>query len=431
MPLTLTDSQSGKSLKPLIRPTPAYERTDDGGKALVAVLAPVPPTWFLFPITIGPSLRNDEPITAATPLSEGDILALGQKSFAVASSSAELAEDIPDAAPASTTCTVTVRFRNTEIACSTAIKSALIGTDPSCGIVLAEETGLAGHHAFLAVVDHRWHLFALTEAGFTRFGADAPSLASPLVRSESVWLGDVEVTLEYDELDPLDFGYQDEAAADSSSDPFDAYGSDDTEQEAAAQHSTPAPSKSKWTTTNVHASRNNEFQVRALALCAWLQDEHVKTKPLSRPTPIRGRALDANPTGSEGEVDDLERFATRLKPNTWDPSALFDVAAYLWDVQLADNARWLLKELYRQNPNDPIIAESLAVVARSQSADPGRSNDSRLADIKRAFKYASVASKLRPNDMHLLELLRAIGSEQTLLEMSQAGPSPRRRDDRP
>ncbi len=433
MPLTLTDSQSGKPVKPLHRPTPAYERTEDGGKALVAVLAPVPPTWVLFPITLDTSFRNDEPITAAAPLADGDVLVLGQKSFAVAASTAEAAADTPDAAPASTTCTVTVRFRNAEIACSTAIKSALIGTDPSCGIVLAADTALAGHHAFLAVYEHRWHLFALTEAGFTRFGSDTPALAAPLVRGESVWLGDVELTLDYEELDPLDFGYQDEAPADSGSDPLDAYGfgAEDTEHPAATLHPTPAPNKSQWTTTSVHAARDNQFQVRALALCAWLQDEHVKAKPLGRPTPVRGRALDARPTGTEGDVDDLERFATRLKPNTWDPNALFDVAAYLWAVNLADNARWVLKELYRQNPNDPVVAESLAVVARSQAADAGRSNDARLADIKRAFKYASVAAKLRPQDIHLVELVRAIGSEQTLLEMAQGGASPRRRDDRP
>jgi hypothetical protein len=432
MPLTLTDTASGKSVKPITRPTPAYERTEDGGKALVAVLAPVPPTWVLFPITIGFSLRNDEPVSTATGLEAGDALVLGQKSFAVAACTAEVAADAPDAAPAAATCTVTVRFRNAEIACSTAIKSALMGTDPSCEIVLPADTGLAGHHAFLAVVEHRWHLFALTEAGFTRFGSDAPTLAAPLVRGESVWLGDVELTLDYDELDPLDFGYQDEAA-DSGGDPLDVYGfgAEETDQPAAAQHPTPAPSRSQWTTTSVHAARDNQFQVRALALCAWLQDEHVKAKPLARPTPVRGRALDAQPSGSDGDVDDLERFATRLKPNTWDPNALFDVAAYLWAVNLADNARWVLKELYRQNPNDPVVAESLAVVARSQAADAGRSNDSRLADIKRAFKYASVAAKLRPQDIHLLELVRAIGSEQTLLEMSQGGPSVRRRDDRP
>lgn len=430
MPLTLTDSPSSKSLKPLNRPTPAYERSDDGSRTLVAVLGPVPPKWVIVPITPGSCEQNGEPVHEPTLISTGDQLSLGQKSFIVSTCTSDSSEEFPDAAPAASTCTVTVRFRNTEIARSTAIKYALIGTDSSCQIVLAADTQLAAHHAMLVVVDNRWHLFALTEAGFGRFGSEDPVLAAPLVRGESVWLGDVELTVGYEELDPLDFGYAEEEAPGEGEDPLDNYGFAEDSEPESAQPSSTTSARTQWTTTTVRAERGNEFQLRALGLCAWLQDEHVKTRPIARPVTVRGPAIDGNPSGEEGDVDDLERFATRLKMSPWDPPALFDLAAYLWNVNLADNARWVLKELYRQNPNDPIIAESLAVLSRSQANDLGRPNEARLADIKRAHKYAAVASKLRPGDIRLIELVRAIGSEQTLLEMSQAGPSARRRTDR-
>lgn len=435
MPLTLTDIPTGKSLKPLGRPTPAFERTDAGGRLLVAVLAPVPPRWFVLPLTVGNCSRNGAKLTGPAAVAVGDTLALGQKTFGIADATTPDAEDSPDAAPAAATCAVTVRFQNAELARSTAIKHTLIGSDPGCGISLPADTKLAPFHALLAVVENRWHLFALTDAGFGRFGSDGPVLAAPLVRGESVWLGDVELTVTYDELDPLDFGYS-EPEPEAAADPL---GGDDpdaeTETAAAGSPSTPhaplsTPSGGSWTMTAVSASRDNEFQLRALALCAWLQDEHVKAKPLARPGTVRGPALDPDPAGDEGDVDDLERFATRLKLSSWDPLVLFDLAAYLWRVNLADNARWVLKELYRQNPADPIVAESLAVVYRSQAADGDRATDARVADIKRAHKYAVAAANMRPQDFRLVELVRAIGSEQTLLEMSQSGPAGRRPGDR-
>lgn len=430
MPLILADLPGRKPLKPLSRPAPAFEKAA-GGKVLVAVLAPTPHAWVLVPVRSEMCRLNDAPITQPSRIATYDVLNLGQKSFVVdeASTNASTATTMPEGGLARPTCTVTVRHRNAQVGSTTATGVLVIGTDAGCGLSLPVETKLGAYHAVLAHVDHRWHLFALTDAGATWFGADPPSLTMALVRGESVWLGDAELTLTYDEFDPLDMGYEDESSEGSEE---TAEPDGDAETAAAVEpetpSSTPSANASFWKTTAVQIDKSDEFQTKAMGLCKWLQAEHARVSPDPRPRTHPGPPLDGEPGDRPGSIPLLEQYAERLAVAPWDPIVLFDAAAALWHAGLIDNARWILKELYRQNPHDAVVAESLGWVMLAAAREARRPFADRIADYQRAQKYVGVAARARPNDIRISELHREIGSELALKELTGNRSTGRGRD---
>ena len=430
MPLILADLPGRKPLKPLSRPAPAFDKVA-GVKVLVAVLAPTPLAWVIVPIRGEMCRLNDAPVRRPARISTYDVFQLGQKSFAVeeASTDASAAGTVPDGGLARPTCTVTVRHHNAEVGTATAAGVLVLGTDSECGLTVPPETKFGAYHVVLAHVDHRWHLFALTDAGATRFGTDPPALAMPLVRGESVWLGDAELTLDYDEFDPLDVGYgEDSEELDDRSD-----GDEETEAETEAVEpetpsSTPTANAAFWKTTAVQIDRSDEFQTKAMALCQRLQADHARVAPDPKTRAHPGPPLDGEPGDRPGSLPLLAQFSERLHVAPWDPLALFDAAAALWRAGLIDNARWILKELYRQNPQDAVVAESLGWVMLSAARNGERTLADRIEDYRRAQKYVGVAARARPNDARIAELYREIGSELALKELTGNRSSGRGRD---
>ena len=105
---------------------------------------------------------------------------------------------------------------------------------------------------------------------------------------------------------------------------------------------------------------------------------------------------------------------TRLQATPWEPSLLFELATYFRGIGMCDNARWVLKELYRQNQTDPVVTESLAVISWQQSRDQGRPAEVRVSDLKRAYKYITLTARLCPKESRIQDTQRAIGADLTL-----------------
>lgn len=429
MPLLLTDLATEQPVRPILRPTPGSEKLEDGTRILVAALAPVASGWIVIPLRPadeGCCAVNGEMITATKPIAVGDELSLGQKDFRVVEATSDLAAFDGDQAPGS--CAVSVRWRGQEVNRITTNQPILIGTAADCKIVLPADSGLAPYHALLAHVTGRWVLFVFPETGVARDDASGTEYTIPVVRDESVWLGDTELTVLYDEVDPLDHAYPDVPRIPAET------GSSDTqnlhhETESGSEGSLPSANTpvQHWRMTAVSARRDNSLHLRGIGLCQWLQQEHERIAPSPRPKSVGTRAFPLKPSPLTGSSNDLEQFAERLRATPWDPDLLFEIADYLRRLGMTDSARWMLKEIYRQNPSDAVVAESLAVVAWEQSRDSMRTDETRLADLKRAYKYATIASRLRPATVHLIELQRAIGSDLTLRQM---GPATRRSDSR-
>ena len=417
MPLVLTDVRTDAPRKPIVRPIIGSGQSDDGGKVMVALLAPLPPAWVVFPLSAGVACRvGDEPLAGPRSVRAGDTLALGRKAFRVAEATADGPPPADEFAPPE--CEVVVRFRGAELGRTTIAGPLLIGTADDCGLVLSGSTGLSRHYAVMAYYDARWHLFGLAEAGLAGDDDAAdPVYHIPLVRDQSVWLGDVELTARYEETDPLDRAYP-------APEPVSPYGAaadtaklhNESETETDAVPADPAPSSgsSNWRPTAVHADRDNTVHLRGLGICQWLQAEHQTVAPLARPAPVSARPFPLSHTPTDGRAKDLDRLSDRLTAAPWDTALLFELATYFRGIGMGDNARWVLKELYRQNPGDPVVTESLAVLSWQQSRDRARPADVRTADLKRAYKYITLAARLCPKESRIQDAQRAIGADLTL-----------------
>jgi uncharacterized protein HemY len=101
---------------------------------------------------------------------------------------------------------------------------------------------------------------------------------------------------------------------------------------------------------------------------------------------------------------------------------LFPLAAYLRQLGLTDSARWVLKELARQHPADPVVNESLGVLYLEQASDPARDIVTRVSDMKKANKYLTRAAQSRPDDRQLAGLLRKVGADLTVMQMQASRP---------
>jgi hypothetical protein len=431
MPLSLQDLASEKPLKPLNRPTPGFERDEQGRRVLVTLLAPLPPNWVVIPLCPSAVCSvNGNRATLPVLISANDELQLGHKQFRVLEATS--GDAISESCLAPEECDLILRLHGHELTKKKVKSPVVIGTDASCSVCLPAETGLNPFHAVMLVFNYCWHLFAFGDSGVTRVGDDKPVYHLPLMREESVWLGDVELTILYEELDPLDIVYPGMTPAPTAPThtPDTEEVALETEAEASSVSSLPSShSQSHWRRTSISAKRDNTMHLRGLGLCQWLQQEHLRQPPQSQAPRIRAKAFTRSVPAIQGNPEEIERFAEKLRVNCWDAETLFALADYLRRLGLSDSARWLLKELYRQNPNDPVVSESLAMVAWDQSCDPQRSEENRLTDIKRAYKYITLACRLRPNDRQLAEWQRAIGSELTLREMSRSGSAVHRTED--
>lgn len=431
MPLLLTELAADKPVKPLHRPTPGTERTEDGARVLVAVLAPVIPGWVVVPVSATrPCVVNHTNISAVQPILPDDVLVLGQKDFRVREASAE--GDEPEMELAPDRCEVLARVHGREVARTTAARPLTVGTASDCGLVLPADSGLQPYHAVLAHYANRWHLFVLTGDGVIPMGSEKPIYSVPLVRNESVWLSQVELTVVYEEVDPLDLAYGAVIPAATSLARADT--EDLThETESGSEGSEGAPSDSSssgnWRVTAVNAKRDNSLHLRGLGICQWLQSEHSRVPPQSRPNRITQKAFPLKRQELDGSLEELDRFSTKLQVNSWEPDLLFDLAGCLRRLGMSDSSRWVLKELYRQNPSDPVVSESLAVLTWEQSRDPLRPEEMQAADLKRAYKYITLATRLRPSDIRLAEVQRAIGSDLTLRHIGHSGTAVRRNED--
>ena len=432
MPLSLKELASEKLLKPLTRPTPGFERDEQGRRVLVTILAPMPPSWLLIPLCPHAICAvNGTRATLPVQITANDVLRLGYKEFRVLEASSV---EVPtESCLAPDVCDLIVRFRGREVAHRTVNSTLVIGTDSMCGLCLPPETGLNPYHAALLFQDHRWHLFALGDTGVTRVGDAEPVYHLPLFQDESVWLGDVELTVRYEELDPLDLVYPGMTPSPSAPPvtPDTEELALETEAEPGSESSVPSANTpaAHWRMTAVAAQRDNTMHLRGLGLCQWIQQEHLRQPPLARPPRVQAKAFARSVTMIHGKPEEIERFAEKLRANSWDVETLFGLADYLRRLGLSDSARWILKELYRQNPTDPVVAESLGMLAWDQSTDPLRSDENRHTDLKRAYKYITLAFRIRPNNRQLLEWQRAIGSELTLREMARTSSGLRRTEE--
>ena len=283
MPLQLTDLHTETPVKPITRPIAGSEPVTGGGKVVVALLAPLPPAWVVFPFPdTTPCSINDEPLTGPRSVHADDVLALGKKLFRVTEASADGVPSAEEFAPPE--CEVIVRFQGNELGRTTISGPLLIGTGADCGLVLSKSTGLSRHYAVMVYRDTRWHLFGLAQTGLTADDDDTgPVYHFPLIRDQSVWLGDVELTARYDEVDPLDLAY-------SQPEPVRPYGAAadtvklnqeaETETDAGAEDSAPSGNSSSWKATAPQTDRDNTVHLRGLGICQWLQAKHQSVDPL-------------------------------------------------------------------------------------------------------------------------------------------------------
>lgn len=430
MPLLLTDLATGKPVKPLNRPTPGTERTEDGSRVLVAVLAPVIPGWVVVPVSATrPCVVNHTNITAVQPILPHDTLVLGQKDFQVQEATAS--GDEPEVELAPDRCEVLARVHGREVARTLAMRPLIIGTAPDCGLVLPADSGLQAYHAVLAHYANRWHLFVLTGEGVIPLGTEKPIYSVPLVRNESVWLSQVELTVVYDEVDPLDLAYgtvHPPVYSHTKTDTEDLTHETEAGSEGSEGSLPESGSSGNWRTTAVNAKRDNSLHLRGLGICQWLQSEHARVAPQARPSRISVKAFPLKRQEADGSVEELDRFSHKLQANCWEPDLLFDLASCLRRLGMTDSSRWVLKELYRQNPTDPVISESLAILSWEQSRDRLRPEELRAEDLKRAYKYITLACRLRPSETRLAEIQRAIGSDMTLRVIGHSGSAVPRSD---
>jgi hypothetical protein len=424
MPLVLINCTSGQTLPPRDRPKRVtLGRVDD---RVAAVLAPVAPGWTVVPLRNGVPLEvNRAAVTRPIRVNVGDVLTLGPHRFEVGVCTTPLPETPAPSTPATDSCRVTLRFRGRSVAETSFRWAAVIGTAATCKVRVPAETGLEAQHAVVAHVEDRWHLFVLGKLGATQFGEANSAFALPLVPGESVWLGDVELTARCEAVDPLDRGYGAVPAAPI--DPAETLdlpqplGPLSTANHAAGNAPTAVSGAAVGRPPTVSDVPPAVPRVAAVALCNHLQKLHGKVPPGVAPRAVSADPLPARPSRTVGSVAELTRLGEELEAAPWDPDVLFALAGYLWRMGLGDGGRWVLKELYRQHPNDPVVVESLAALYRGQAADPSLGPADRAAALEQADKYLARAARLRPGEHRLTEARREVGAELTLLRT--AGPA--------
>jgi len=424
MPLVLLDLASRKSSR-VTRPKPV--RCEDGRVAIV--LAPIYPGWFVVPVEDTPEgvtlFRNDEPVAHITRLSYGDRLEIGQRMFEVEGCTGD--QEAATTPPVAPSAIVVVRSSNRIIAEGQVVRAGVIGTAETSAVVVPVETGLATHHAVLAHVEGRWHLLVLDSAGASRLRGE-PAFSLPLVHGESVWLNDqVEITLNCEELDPLDLvaatAERGDGRATRTTRAAVAVAPVVAESVTTAGEETPASVSmslvegSSRRMTRVTVDAGNPVHVAAKVLCDRIQALHSRIMPSLRATPVIARPFKSLSPPINGTVGAVEQLGHEVESAPWEPGTLFAVASYLRQLGLNQFSMWVLKELRRQNPTDPVVNESIGVIYMHQAADTTRDIKARIEDMKQANKYLTIAFNASSHNGELSGLLKKVGAELTLMQL--------------